>query len=139
MALIAPRWCQMLWATSGMGYYLPWAGPPVVGALVGRSLWLWLGVLDALQGVGFGVMLLQTLTRFHVTFTLVGAQALGSVATIIARAAAPDKDGPGDVFPNLALNLDGLGKPWFWIALAVQIGLVFGFFKFFRKEQLQKP
>lgn len=35
-----------------MGQYLPWAAGPVASALAGRSLWLWLGVLDAVQGVG---------------------------------------------------------------------------------------
>ena len=32
--------------------YIPWAGSPVAGAILGRALWLWLGVLDSLQGVG---------------------------------------------------------------------------------------
>ena len=35
-----------------MGQYLPWTTGPVASALAGRSLWLWLGVLDAVQGVG---------------------------------------------------------------------------------------
>jgi alpha-1,3-glucan synthase len=42
----------MLWSTSNIGSYVPWAGSPVASTLVGRGLWLWLGVLDALQGVG---------------------------------------------------------------------------------------
>ena len=139
VALGAPRWCQMLWGTSGMGAWVPWAGSPLAGALVGRSLWLWLGTLDALQGVGFGMILLQTLTRFHVVFALVCAQVLGSVATIVARASAPDKDGPGPVFPNLALRLDGLRNAWFWIALLMQLVICAGFARWFRKEQLTKP
>lgn len=129
----------MLWGTSGMGLWVPWAGSPIAGALVGRSLWLWLGVLDAIQGVGFGMILLQTLTRFHIVFTLVCAQVLGSIATILARATAPDADGPGSVFPNLALSLDGLSKAPFWVGLSLQLLICAGFFKFFRKEQLQKP
>ena len=52
MGLGAPRWAQMLWGTSNIGQYVPWAGGPAASALAGRSLWLWLGVLDALQGVG---------------------------------------------------------------------------------------
>lgn len=52
MGLGAPRWAQILWSTSNMGQYLPWAGGPIASALAGRSLWLWLGVLDAVQGVG---------------------------------------------------------------------------------------
>jgi alpha-1,3-glucan synthase len=141
VGLGAPRWCQMLWGTSGMGLYfpLPLANSLVAGALAGRSLWLWLGVLDALQGVGFGMILLQTMTRFHVTFTLVFAQALGGLATIVARAVAPDRDGPGPVFPNLTISMAGFGNAWFWVAVVCQVGLCVGFFKFFRKEQLQKP
>lgn len=52
MGLGAPRWAQMLWGTSNIGQYVPWAGGPVASAIAGRSLWLWLGVLDAVQGVG---------------------------------------------------------------------------------------
>jgi len=65
IGLGAPRWCQMLWGTTFIGYSLPWAdiGTGIdrirTGLLVAKSLWLWLGVLDALQGVGFGMMLLQ--------------------------------------------------------------------------------
>lgn len=70
VGLGAPRWCQILWSCSNIGMYLPWAGGPVASAILGRMLWLWLGVLDSLQGIGFGMILLQTLTRYHVTFTL---------------------------------------------------------------------
>ncbi|KAL1598886.1 Cell wall alpha-1,3-glucan synthase ags1 [Paraconiothyrium brasiliense] len=139
IGLGAPRWAQMLWGTSGMGSFIPWAGTPAVGALLGRALWLWLGVLDALQGVGFGMILLQTMTRFHVAFTLTAAQVVGSVATIAARATAPDRLGPGSVFPNLALSMDGLGDTVFWVALVLQGVVCVGFFAFFRKEQLAKP
>ena len=139
IGLGAPRWAQMLWGTSGMGLFVSWAGAPVIGALVGRALWLWLGVLDVLQGVGLGMILLQTMTRFHVAFTLTAAQVIGSVATMAARASAPNKLGPGDVFPNLALSLDGLGRPAFWVSLIFQGIVCVGFFMFFRKEQLFKP
>jgi alpha-1,3-glucan synthase len=61
VGLGAPRWCQILWATSGVGQYLPWAGGPVASAILGRALWLWLAVLDSLQGIGFGMILLQTM------------------------------------------------------------------------------
>ena len=57
VGLGAPRWCQMLWGTSSVGLYLPWAGD--AGYHLGISLWLWLGVLDAVQGVGLGMILLQ--------------------------------------------------------------------------------
>ncbi|KAL8689434.1 MAG: hypothetical protein Q9218_004894 [Villophora microphyllina] len=140
IGLGAPRWCQMLWGTSAIGQSVPWAGGRVASALVGRSLWLWLGVLDAVQGVGFGMILLQTLTRIHIAFTLIAAQVLGSIATILARATAPNKIGPGDVFPDFSKGYaEGLGKAWFWIALGFQGCICVGFFAFFRKEQLSKP
>lgn len=55
IGLGAPRWCQMLWSLSGIGFHVPWGGL-VGGALISRSVWLWLGVLDALQGVGFSTL-----------------------------------------------------------------------------------
>lgn len=142
IGLGAPRWAQSLWGTSGVGLYLPWASgsSAIVGVLVARGLWLWLGVLDALQGVGFGMILLQTLGRFHVSFTVFGAQVIGSAATIAARASAPNKTGPGPVFPNLALDLwTKLDNVWFWLPLMLQLVVCVGFFRFFRKEQLFKP
>lgn len=139
IGLGAPRWAQMLWGTSGMGSFIPWAATPAIGALLGRGLWLWLGLLDALQGVGFGMILLQTMTRFHVAFTLTAAQVIGSVATMVARATAPNNIGPASVFPNLALSMDGLGDAIFWVALVLQGVVCIGFFMFFRKEQLFKP
>jgi hypothetical protein len=48
---------QMLWGTSSLALYIPWAG--AAGPYLGISLWLWLGVLDAVQGVGLGMILLQ--------------------------------------------------------------------------------
>jgi alpha-1,3-glucan synthase len=160
IGLGAPRWCQMLWGTSSIGLYLPWAGSAMSSALVSRSLWLWLGLLDTIQGVGFGMIFLQTLTRLHVAFTLLAAQVLGSVATIVARLIAPNNVGkfgrnlsslsllplahyflgPGDVFPDFSAGVGaGLAKAWFWIALFCQLAICIGFFKFFRKEQLSKP
>ena len=140
IGLGAPRWCQMLWGTSNIGQYVPWVGNPLASALVGRSLWLWLGVLDALQGVGFGMILLQTLTRIHIAFTLIAAQVLGSIATMVARATAPNAIGPGDVFPDFSGGIgNGLSTAWFWIALIMQLIICIGFFTFFRKEQLSKP
>lgn len=127
IGLGAPRWCQMLWGISNIGQYVPWAGGPVASALVGRSLWLWLGVLDSLQGVGFGMILLQTLTRIHIAFTLIAAQVLGSIATILARATAPNKIGPGDVFPDFSAGFsEGLGKAWFWVGLIFQLLICVG-------------
>ena len=50
---------QMLWGTSSLALYIPWAGS--AGPYLGISLWLWLGVLDAIQGVGLGMILLQVM------------------------------------------------------------------------------
>jgi alpha-1,3-glucan synthase len=86
------------------------------------------------------MMLLQTLTRIHIAVSLVLAQVLGTVVTMIAKATAPNANGPGDVFPDFSAGVvQGLSKPWFWIALAAQLIIPLGFFKFFRKEQLSKP
>ncbi|CAG7922354.1 unnamed protein product [Penicillium olsonii] len=152
----APRWAQIWWATSGLGLFLPWAGSYTAGALVSRSLWLWLGVLDALQGVGFGMILLQTLTRMHICFTLLVSQVLGSLATICARAFAPNNIGPGPISPDITAGAGALANAWFWIALILQLAIWYvlshhlswislivefsgGFLLFFRREQLSKP
>lgn len=140
IGLGAPRWCQMLWGVSNIGLYVPWAGGHVASALAGRSLWLWLGLLDTVQGVGLGMILLQTLTRIHVAFTLIAAQVFGSIATILARATAPNKVGPGDVFPDFSVGAAyGVSHAWFWVGMLFQLVICIGFFAFFRKEQLSKP
>ncbi|KAE8351049.1 hypothetical protein BDV28DRAFT_162594 [Aspergillus coremiiformis] len=135
----APRWAQIWWGVSGMGLFLPWAGNSVSGALASRSLWLWLGVLDALQGLGFGMILLQTLTRVHICFTLLASQVLGSIATIVARACAPNNIGPGPISPDVTAGASSVGNVWFWVALVFQLLICAGFLMFFRKEQLTKP
>ncbi|KAJ3541757.1 hypothetical protein NM688_g6042 [Phlebia brevispora] len=144
VGLGAPRWCQMLWGTSSLALYIPWAGH--AGPYLGISLWLWLGVLDAIQGVGLGMILLQTLSRLHVCATLAFAQIIGSVCVMVARATAPNKVGPESVFPDAASwdFQDGLkGSPMasapFWVAMICQIIIVIGYFWFYRKEQLARP
>ncbi|THG99779.1 hypothetical protein EW026_g2645 [Hermanssonia centrifuga] len=161
VGLGAPRWCQMLWGTSSLALYIPWAGH--AGPYLGISLWLWLGVLDAVQGVGLGMILLQTLSRLHVCATLAFAQIIGSVCVMVARATAPNKVGPESVFPDAAKwdFSDGLkgtsfgvlaavvayslppGSPMasapFWVAMICQIIIVIGYFWFYRKEQLARP
>ena len=139
IGLGAPRWTQILWACTPVSSYLPWTGSPLSSALVGRALWLWLGLLDALQGVGFGMILLQTLTRIHISATLIGAQILGASVTMVARAFGPDKLGPRSVFPDFSRGVGELGYGWFWVGLVAQMVICVGFFKFFRKEQLSKP
>jgi len=144
VGLGAPRWCQMLWGTSSLALYIPWAGK--AGPYLGTSLWLWLGVLDAIQGVGLGMILLQTLSRLHVCATLAFAQVIGSVCVMVARATAPNRVGPGSVFPDAAkwdftsgLKGSPMASAPFWVAMICQIVIVIGYFWFYRKEQLSRP
>lgn len=140
IGLGAPRWAQVWWGTSSMAVWLPWSPGGYIGsALLSRCLWLWLGVLDTAQGVGLGMILLTTLTRLHVLFTLVVAQVLGAATTAFARAVSPAKLGPGPLFPDLTEGTGGLKNGWFWVGMLMNLGICVGFFKFFRKEQLMKP
>lgn len=80
------------------------------------------------------------MTRFHVTFTLLAAQVVGSVATILARATAPDKLGPGNVFPDFSAGVTaGLSKADFWVCLLLMLSINVICIFFYRKEQLSKP
>ncbi|KAJ5794268.1 CAZyme family GH13 [Penicillium paradoxum] len=135
----APRFIQIWWGVSGIGYYLPWVGGYTSGALVSRSLWLWLGVLDSIQGLGFGIILLQTLTRVHMCFALIASQVLGSIATICARGFGPNRLGPGPISPDMTHGAHALANAWFWVALFCQLLICAGYLLFFRKEQLAKP
>ncbi|KAI9931074.1 hypothetical protein ASPWEDRAFT_124272 [Aspergillus wentii DTO 134E9] len=139
LSLGAPKWAQTWWGTSNIGYYLPWAGSLVSGSILSRCLWLWLGVLDEIQQVGLGMILLQTLTRVHVCFVLLAAQALGSIATMCARGFAPNKIGPAGISPNVGTSVDKVGNAWFWICLFFQLLASFGFLLFYRREQLNRP
>ncbi|EXJ83816.1 alpha-1,3-glucan synthase [Capronia coronata CBS 617.96] len=139
IGLGAPRWAQIWWGTSNIGLYLPWAGGYTASALLSRSLWLWLGTLDAIQGVGLGMILLTTLTRVHVACTLLTAQVLGSVATIVARACAPNKIGPGPISPDISGSAGNIWQAWFWVGLVANLCVCWGYFMFYRKEQLSKP
>ena len=44
----------------------------------------------------------QTLSRLHVCATLAFSQVIGSICVMIARATAPNRVGPGSVFPDAA-------------------------------------
>ena len=127
----------MVWGVSSVALYVPWAGG--AGPWISVSLWLWLGVLDAVQGVGLGMILLQTLSRLHVCATLAFSQMLGSIVVIVARPTVPRQQ----VFPDFALWNVGSGfkhSPFasvpFWVALVCQIVIVVGYFWYYRKEQL---
>lgn len=140
VGLGAPRWAQIFWGVSRIGLWLPWAGSAVASAVASRMIWLWLGLLDGVQGAGIGMILMLTLTRVHVAAAIVGAQVLGSIATIAARASAPDKLGPGPVFPDMSKGAGEVaGSAWFWVVLLLNLGICLGYFKFFRKEQVSKP
>ncbi|GKT65805.1 alpha-1,3-glucan synthase [Colletotrichum tofieldiae] len=140
VGLGAPRWAQIWWGTSRIGVYMPWAGSVVAGAVLSRILWLWLGVLDGLQGAGIGMILMLTLTRVHVAAACVGAQVLGSIFTMLARATAPNKVGPSTVFPDISEGLNvAFANGWFWVVLFLNLFICIGYFKFFRKEQVSKP
>ena len=91
-----------------------------------------------MQNVGIGMLLLQTLARFHVTGALMLAQVVGSIGTIIARADGLNSVGPGPTFPNLSISLSGLGNAWFWIGLLSQLAIPAGYYYYFRREQLSK-
>ena len=61
IGLGAPRWAQTLWSCSNIGFYLPWAGSALASTLLGRSLWLWLGVLcSLLRGLDRFCMIVET-------------------------------------------------------------------------------
>jgi alpha-1,3-glucan synthase len=151
----------MLWGTSSFALYIPWAHR--AGPYLGISLWLWLGVLDAIQGAGLGMILLQvishkflasirhsldihgsqTLSRLHVCATLAFSQILGSVCVMVARATAPNRVSPDSVFPDAGkwdfrdgLSGSPMASPTFWVALVCQLVIVIGYFWFYRKEQL---
>ncbi|KAK3382174.1 alpha amylase [Lasiosphaeria ovina] len=140
LGLGAPRWAQELWGTSGIGRYLPWVGGPVASAILSRCVWLWLGLLDTIQIVGLGMTLLATLTRQHVMGVLIGSQVIGGATTMLARATSPNAVQATTTFPDFSEGiLPGIASKWFWICLIMQLIIPFGFFKFFRKEQVTKP
>lgn len=126
IGLGAPGWCQMLWGVSGVGYHIPWAGL-VGGALISRSIWLWLGVLHALQQVGLGMILMMTLTRIHISFVFIVAQIIGAAITMLARRTAPNATGAGDVWLNVIV--EPLDKVWFWVCILCQVVICVGYFK----------
>ena len=52
---------------------------------------------------------------------MLGAQVLGSIATIVARAAAPNKIGPGDISPDIGTGVSSIWVAWFWVGLFFQL------------------
>jgi alpha-1,3-glucan synthase len=141
VGLLAPKWAQMSFSTSLIGSYLPWAGDG--GTVCAISLWMWLGLLDTIQAVGFTIMLLQTLTRIHVVAVLGISQILTAIAQMLAFSTAPNSNGPGSMFPNITLwnteKFDILQEYVFYLVFLSQIVIALGFLFFFRVEQLSKP
>ncbi|EPY51942.1 alpha-1,3-glucan synthase Mok11 [Schizosaccharomyces cryophilus OY26] len=138
----APRWLQTLWGTSNIGLYLPYFGK--AAPYMSRMLWLWLGLLDTVQAVGIGIILLQTLTREHINLVLNLGQVIGAIASMIGRATSPCRIGPADVFLDFTSwqPKDGariLASAPFWICLICQLGIVVGYYLFFRRENLMRP
>ena len=77
----------------------------------------------------------------HIACTLMAAQVLGSITTIVAKAIAPDNQGPGDVFPDFSFyrigdSLEIFRNAWFYIGLWSQLVICIGYFFFFRKVYL---
>jgi alpha-1,3-glucan synthase len=141
IGLGSPRWCQIVWVTSRLGLFLPWLSSSVISSLATRSLWLWLGVLDNIQGLGIGVMLLQTLTRHHASFVLVCAQVAGSMFAILGHYIGP---APIDLFPNLIAvesltQLLKFSTSWFGVAFVLEALVCGMLFLSYRREQLWRP
>jgi len=97
-------------------------------------------LLDTIQIVGMGMMLIAALTRHHVMGVLIASQVIGGVVAIIAKATSPNAVHPTATFPDfIAGSYPGLSSEYFWLCLVFQLIIPFGFFKFFRKEQVTKP
>ncbi|KAJ3211621.1 Cell wall alpha-1,3-glucan synthase ags1 [Entophlyctis luteolus] len=133
--MISPRWALTMWTTSGisLGYSTIFSH----AVLANIVMWLWLSLCDAVQQVGFGMMLLQSLTRTHVGGALLVAQFFGAIGAMLSRAFAPDSLGPGPVFPNISLHF-GIGG-WFWGVLVLQFVIALSLIFVYRFEQLSKP
>ncbi|KAI8460685.1 hypothetical protein BY996DRAFT_8471033 [Phakopsora pachyrhizi] len=87
------------------------------------------------------MILLQTLSRVHVAARLCLAQIIGATAVIAARATAPNRIGPGNVFSDLGfwdpsgrLNESPVANWEFWVALACQLVIVASYLVLFRRE-----
>lgn len=58
---------------------------------------------------------------------------------MVGRAVAPNRIGPGPISPDISGGISTIWQAWFWIGLAFNLFICVGFYKFYRKEQLQKP
>ncbi|CAB40008.1 spore wall alpha-1,4-glucan synthase, meiotic Mok14 [Schizosaccharomyces pombe] len=138
----AIKWMHVFWGTSNVGIFLPWAG--IAGPYLSRALWLWLGILDSIQGIGNGLILLQTLSRRHVTNTLMISQLAGSATSILARFVSPTKTGPANVFPDLTgYTPVDRAKPVanapFWICLILNVALCIMYLRCYHRENISRP
>ncbi|KAG8163888.1 hypothetical protein KVR01_005806 [Diaporthe batatas] len=165
-SIINPRWAQLWWVISRTGLSIPWAQLPRFGgegimvmmqyspglsAALSRSLWLYLGVLDLLVGLGQGLALIQTLPRQHVLFVSTAGQVIGAVgmmaarATILSQSGGPAEAARGlkvlaHIFPDIS---SGLALEWgygiFCLVAVVEIIMAVQWMWWFRSAQLQKP
>ncbi|EEB07932.1 alpha-1,3-glucan synthase Mok12 [Schizosaccharomyces japonicus yFS275] len=136
LGFLCPRWCLEFWSSSGLGLNLPWAGK--ASPIFTKCVWLTLNLYDNLQGIGLGMMLLQTLARDHVAFTLMLAQFFSSLTIMVSKPILPVTD---RVFPlfsswNPADGSGPLRSPCFYLALICQLIGVFGLLYYYRKCQL---
>jgi alpha-1,3-glucan synthase len=69
------------------------------------------------------MILLQSLTRIHISAALIGSPVLSSATTMLVHAAqSGDGNGPGTFFPSFAAGaLPGLASPWFWVGFDITV------------------
>lgn len=161
---IQPRWAQLFWSVSRTGLSLPWVQlpyflsgrillhySPFLSAVLSRSLWLYLGILDLLVGLGSGLALMQALPREHVLFVSNLGQVLGAIGMMAARATIlqpgtePEAATQGlkvlpQMFPDISKELThGQGYMILCLVMGIQISIGTGWIWWFRQAQLQKP
>ncbi|KAG1894026.1 uncharacterized protein F5891DRAFT_1256601 [Suillus fuscotomentosus] len=119
-------WVLMFYILTSLSKTHTWL-LPVFAVGLGAPRWC--------QGVGLGMILLQTLSRLHVCSALALAQVIGSICVMAARATASNRIGPGSVFPDVGtwdfshgLKGSPMASAPFWLALTCQTVIVLGYF-----------
>ena len=108
------------------GRSLSWAFS--YGPFLSLGLFCWLGVLDAFAQVGLSMMLLQTLTRIHVSAVLFLSQILSSVFLCLSLLSDINP------FPNILYS----DSVYFWIVFLLYVICAYGYLFFFRTECLSR-
>lgn len=127
VGLISPKWAQIFWSISFVGRSLSWASSS--GSILSLGLFCWLGVLDAFAQVGLSMMLLQTLTRIHVSAVLLLSQIVSSISLCLSLLIDINP------FPNIIYS----DSMYFWIVLCLYVICAYGYLFFFRTECLSRP